>query len=231
MSSIVLTRPGVKPTTDTTARARLAAAQRALAIEQQRLDGLVQAQERCQQAMWAATTTISEHETLLRELQQTAKADLAWEFVGGEAELKVSPDQRLAHVKNQLESAQSNHQRLRDTNTGLETEITGSERRLRECRSRLHEAMSIVICASPQFTTLLETLPECWKLLRSIRAICDDVYKALGGSMPTNLQNEWQFTETLERDRVGYPVDEALIAAWTNALARLQVDSEAELPG
>jgi hypothetical protein len=134
-------------------------------------------------------------------------------------------------VQQALSEAQSNHQRLRDTNTGLETEITGSQRRLRECRSRLHEAMSIVICASPQFTALLETLPECWKLLRSIRAICDDVYKALAGHMPTNLQNQWQFSETLERDRVGYPLDEALIGAWTSALARLQVDPEAELPG
>ena len=219
------------PNTDTTPRARLASAQLALATEQERLNALVEAQERCQQARWAATTAISEHEAMLRELQQTKGADLAWEFVGSEAELRVSPDQRLAYVQNQLESAKSNQQRLRDTDTGLEAEITGSQRRLRECRSRLNEAISIIVCSSPQFTTLLEALPECWKRLRSIRAICDDIYKTLAGHMPTNLQNQWQYTETLERDRVGYPVDEALIAAWSNALARLQVDPEAELPG
>jgi hypothetical protein len=231
VSAIVLSRPGAKPTPDTTARARLAAAQRALATEQERLDALQQAQQRCERAMWQASSNITEHEGALRELQRTAGADLAWAYVGSEKELEVSPDQRLVAVQHALSEAQSNHQRLRDTNTGLEAEITGSQRRLRECRSRLHEAMSIVICASPQFITLLETLPECWKLLRSISAICDDVYKALAGHMPTSLQNQWQYTETLERDRVGYPVDEALIAAWATALARLQVDSEAELPG
>jgi hypothetical protein len=194
--------------------------------EEQRLTALEDGQLRAEEQRREAGERLRAAEAALRDAHRDEPGRLAYAFVNNE----VIERQSLAQAQALVEQRQREHDQAREIDSALATEIELAQRRLRQCRSNLHEALAAVVTAAPEFTALMDAHTAAWRRLRSVRVCLRDVVqRACQGYMPQPLESLIAAVETLE-ERVGYEVDQHLISAWRSALERLATDADAELP-
>ncbi len=78
-------------------------------------------------------------------------------------------------------------------------------------------------------TGLLDALDRAWVHLRSLRVVADLVLEAVHGNMSATLMRSIQRSEPLDREHVGYQVEEDLVEAWRRGLAAIAENADADL--
>lgn len=109
-----------------------------------------------------------------------------------------------------------------------ETDYT--EREVSKYRQRRDEALSAVVCTSPEFLHLYKRQAELWIELRSVRLCMLAVNNTVGSGLSHELLSLAQVSENVSDRRTGYAVDEALIDTWVTAVQHLGQNADAPLP-
>jgi hypothetical protein len=92
--------------------------------------------------------------------------------IAGVRVLNQDPDSGLpvAQAEAAVDKAIVDFDRVREVEEALSAEINHIEPRLRLRRAALHQALSDVVVASPEFMALFDELSQAWTRLRSLRA-------------------------------------------------------------
>jgi len=189
-----------------------------------RLQQLEEAALRASDECRAAYTARDDAEQALRAVQQRNPAELVDAFLANQPIDHL----RLKEAEAKVRHAEAEFQRYQELEKALQAEITRAQSDLRMRAASLHAALAAVICASPQFQQLRADLKAAWFRLRSLRETFAKVQTACAGHMPNDVMGAMA-SEPLE-ERVGFPIDGALVSAWETALTNLLTDPDAELP-
>lgn len=120
----------------------------------------------------------------------------------------------------------------------LRKEVHDVELRVNHHGSAVKQALTNVVCTSPEFLTLFDERDQGWIRLRTLCAVFLEILHACAGNMPDKLRMRFLATEPLEAGLkyrgdngiVPYRVDDDLLNAWKEALAALANNADAELP-
>jgi chromosome segregation ATPase len=217
-AGVIADRPGAL-------RDRLRQAIASVAAETERLTALEQAQERAHQQMWEAESRLAGAKGAQERAAREERQSLAYRCANNDA----LTDDPVAAAKVATEAAQAEVDQLQRVEAALAGEIDKIQPALRTYRANMHAAIAEIVIASDEYAMLIEQHAAAWKQLRSIKTALRAVVAGLHGQMPQRYMDEPDRSEPLE-PRVGYPVDNALISGWAEALAALEQDASAELP-
>jgi len=89
--------------------------------------------------------------------------------------------------------------------------------------------LAALICSTPEFLHLFRRMRAQWRKLRSLSLAIRAVARETGTPLTGRLLKDAQVSEPLDRES-GCPVEEKLIATWTDAVQALRADADAKLP-
>jgi hypothetical protein len=223
-----LRRDGVPPPPDLDpSRAKLREALARSREEEQRLDGLSQALERCHMENLAASTALQASIEELAKARHVDKRDLAYRFANSEI---LERTHEIEAAEALVARNQAELERLSEVEQALADEIKASQSRLTMRQMALREQLSEVICSSPQFNELLERLDQLWGSMRGLHKCFRTLSAALGGLPDVHFRRIHRVV-SLDPDAVGEPqLDERPAEAWSKALSALLQNADAPLP-
>jgi hypothetical protein len=136
---------------------------------------------------------------------------------------------RLAEAQTEVKRAASHVGHMEEIEAALQQEISILKPQLRLSEMRMYSALGNAVADSESFQLLCANMSEAWKRLRTLRTVAANVQKACKGYLPHECDVGLLASEPLE-ERVGYPVDNAVVATWQTALDDLLEDADTELP-
>jgi hypothetical protein len=225
MPTLVLRRPPNDQQSE--ARSRLRQALAAVHEEEDRIQALEAGQSRAHEAVRHSRQAILDAEQSLRGLRTVEPTRLAFAFINGE---ELQDRQTVGEAEALLDRLKSEHAHSQEIDQALEGELRSAETRLRLRRGALYQALSELICSSPELEDLFADLEQTWARLRGLRKCFDHITTALHGQMPAKLMSRWQVSPPLDPSIIGYPLDEQRYRRWASALEALLADADAELP-
>jgi hypothetical protein len=202
-----------------TDRANLRKAIQALADAETKITSLEEAKERAQQARWALH--LDDAEAALRRAQRDEPARVAEAFTN--RSLSRSP---LPAAQAAVDKVQAEYNRLLQIEDTIDTELELTHRRIERGRTALRVSLGEVVCGSAAFRQLMAAHTEIWGKLRGIRK----AFKAIERAAMLPHGFVWDRSYHLDPDVKNEPMDETLFKAWTETLARLTTDADADLP-
>ena len=130
----------------------------------------------------------------------------------------------------QAESTDANAQleKLEAVERALEEQITATQIEIRAKARQRDAALSDYVVASAAYQQLLQAHVDAWRTLRTVKATLAAVSVGCR-QLPQRYAEEPNRSEPTE-ERVGYPMSRELVSAWSDALAALAEDADAELP-
>jgi hypothetical protein len=206
-------------------RERLRDAIARLAAEQTKLATLEAGQERAHEQLHEARRRLSDAQSALRKATAEEPSRLANAYLSNGA----VEDDPVAIAKSNVSAAQTEVSRLGKVEAALSLEIERSQAALRTHRVVQYELMAEIVTSSDEYRLLIESHRNAWRQLRSIKTALKIVAAGLEGYLPQKYLDESGVAEPLE-ERVGYPIDNALVSAWREAMAQLAEDADTELP-
>jgi hypothetical protein len=207
-----LTRPRATP------RDALAAAIASLREEEERLQALEQAQDRCREEMAALHEAWRDAEAGLTALQGSYPATLAYGYVNSS---NLEDDQTLAEAEASVEHRRAGYDHQVAIEQALASQISDVENRVQRAGINVTIALANLVCSSAEIAALLAELDAAWATIRGIRKAFDLITHRLHGQMPFHMLSHWQAAMPLDHRIINYPVEESHATAWTAALDAL----------
>jgi hypothetical protein len=209
-------------------RRRLRAAIADLDAANRRLAELEAGQQRANVQLRDARPRLSEATRDLEQAQRTAPNRLVDAFVGGAA--LAADDAGVIAAEIEAKAAQVEVDRLDKLSAAIGEEIARVQSSMRLLRSTHLERSAAVIAASVEYAGLVAAHSDAYRRLRSIKATLRVVAGSLKGYASQSMQSEPYRDEPTEADRIGFEVDREFVAQWSEAMAKLEVNADAELP-
>jgi hypothetical protein len=195
--------------------------------EQERLAGLEAALERCHGESRDARSAHQASVDALAKARHIDRSDLAFRFANREVVEKTHAievaEALVARNKAEIE-------RLDEIEEALAEEVRQSQQRATMRAMSAREALSEVVCSSPQFIDLLEQLDQLWGRMRGLHKCFRTLSAALGG-LPDQHFRKIHRVVSMDPDALYEPeLDERPAEAWSKALSALREDADAPLP-
>lgn len=208
-------------------RYQLRAARLKVTQEEDRLAGLERARERARGETYGALEALALAEQVRTDAQRHWHRHLVVAYTGGQDILGTpSPENAQAEVDRRAEQLRSADALL----AALGEEIERCEAEILGLRGARDEAAGLLVSRSPQFLGLLRDIQAAFATLRTCRVAIREIGKLV--PVESRLRDLSLVEQPTGPERfVGYRIDEDVVAAWLQAVARLREDADAALPG
>jgi hypothetical protein len=194
--------------------------------EEDRLNGLEAALERCNDEGRNARRALREAEAVLNELRHSNVTDLAYRYANSEVlEQTHAGEVQAAEVARH----QREIERLDEIEAALAEEIRQSQSRMGFAKSAVRDRLSEVICSSPEFQSLFTALDALHATERGLHKVFRLIGKEIGG-LPYECYTRLNQRVSLDPD-VNEPIALGLAELWSAVLAELRGgNTDAALP-
>jgi DNA repair exonuclease SbcCD ATPase subunit len=207
-------------------RSRLADAITRRDHERQRLAALEAAQSKAREQRRQIQSRLSDAQEGLRVAHAEERSALAYSFAATGKMDGADPVAAAQSVVSRCEAELDQVNRIEDAISGEIDQLQGT---LRNLQHDIWRAAANLVVASDEYQLLIASHKAAWQQLRSVKTALRMVQSNLHGYLPSNFAEIADSGEPLE-ERVGYPVDQNLVGAWSMAVAELEKDPTVELP-